>query len=180
MEDQLLEELNCVKGEVQMRNANTGRRGRKRAIIVAAAAVLVVAAGVAYAAWTAGGSGSGYAKAGTAQALATVDVSASTTATLYPGATGDLKLSIDNPNPYPVRITSVSGTSAITSDKGAACDASTGVTFTDQSGLTLDVPASTSATFTLAGSVAMSNASDNSCQGADFTVPVSLSGASNA
>jgi hypothetical protein len=74
----------------------------------------------------------------------------------------------------------VSGAGTITSDKGAACDASTGVTFTNQSGLTLDVPASTSATFTLSGSVAMSNASDNSCQGAVFTVPVSLSGASNA
>ena len=59
-----------------MRNAITGRRGRKRTIIVAAAAVLVVAAGVAYAAWTAGGSGSGYAKATTAQALGTLDVSA--------------------------------------------------------------------------------------------------------
>ena len=54
-----------------MRNAITGRRGRKRTIIVAAAAVLVVAAGVAYAAWTASGGGSGYAKASTAQALAT-------------------------------------------------------------------------------------------------------------
>jgi hypothetical protein len=163
-----------------MRNATAGRSGRRKAFIVAAAAVLVVAVGVAYAAWTAGGSGSGYAKATTAQALSTIDVSATTSATLYPGATGDLELEIDNPNPYPVRITSVSGTGAITSDKGAACNASTGVTFTDQSGLTLDVPASSSASFTLAGSVAMSNASDNSCQGAVFTVPVSLSGASNA
>ena len=163
-----------------MRNPTTGRSGRRKAFIVAAAAVLVVAVGVAYAAWTAGGSGSGYAKATTAQALSTLDVSATTSATLYPGATGDLKLEIDNPNPYPVRITSVSGSGAITSDKGAACNASTGVTFSNQSGLTLDVPASSSASFTLSGSVAMSNASDNSCQGAVFTVPVSLSGASNA
>lgn len=163
-----------------MRNATTGRSGRKKVIIVAAAAVLVMAVGVAYAAWTAGGSGSGYAKASTAQSLGTLDASASTSATLYPGATGDLKLQIDNPNPYPVRVTSVSGAGTITSDKGAACDASTGVTFTNQSGLSLDVPASSSATFTLSGSVAMSNASDNSCQGAVFTVPVSLSGASNA
>jgi hypothetical protein len=163
-----------------MRNAITGRKGRKRVILVAAAAVLVVAAGVAYAAWTASGGGSGYAKATSAQALGTVDVSATTPATLYPGATGDLKLEINNPNPYPVRVTSVTGAGAITSDKGAACNASTGVTFTNQPAVTLDVPASTSATFTLAGSVAMSNASDNSCQGAVFTVPVTLSGASNA
>jgi hypothetical protein len=140
---------------------------------------IALAGSVAFAAWTATGTGSGYAKAGSAQALTTVDVSASTTATLYPSGTGDVKLRIDNPNPYPVRVTSVTGNGAITSDAGAACDASTGVTYTDQTGLTLDVAAGTAATFTLSGSVAMSNASANSCQGAVFTIPVSLSGASN-
>jgi hypothetical protein len=142
--------------------------------------VLVAAASVAYAAWTASGGGSGYAKASSAQALSTLDTSATTSATLYPGATGDVKLKINNPNPYPVRITGVGGNGTITSDKGSACDASTGVTFTNQSGLALDVPAASSATFTLSGAVAMTNASDNSCQGAVFTIPVSLSGGSNA
>lgn len=134
---------------------------------------------IAYAAWTASGTGQGYAKAGTAQALTTVDVSASTTATLYPSGTGNVLLRINNPNPYSVRVTSVTGSGAVTSDKGAACDASTGVTFTNQTGLTLDVPATSAVTFTLTGVAAMSNASDNSCQGAVFTIPVSLSGASN-
>jgi hypothetical protein len=155
--------------------------GRKRKLVtLALAAVLTVGIGVAYAAWTASGSGTGYAKAGSAQALSTLDASATTAATLYPGATGDAKLKIDNPNPYPVRITAVSGNGTINSDKGTACDSSTGVSFTDQTGLTLDVPASSSATFTLSGAVAMSNASDNSCQGAVFSIPVSLSGASHA
>jgi hypothetical protein len=139
----------------------------------------MLAAGVAFAAWTATGSGSGYAKATTAQALTTVDVSASTPATLYPGATGNVKLSISNPNPYPVTVSSVSGNGAITSEKGAACNASTGVTYSNQTGLSLAVPAAGSATFTLAGAVSMSNASDDSCQGAVFTIPVSLSGASS-
>ena len=161
--------------------ANRRPRSRKlKRIVLVSVVVLAVTAGVAYAAWTASGTGSGYAKAGSAQALATLDASASTGATLYPGATGDVKLKVDNPNPYPIRITTVSGNGAISSDKGAACDASTGVTFTNQTGLTLDVPASSSATFTLTGAVAMSNASDNTCQGAVFTIPVSLSGASNA
>jgi hypothetical protein len=140
---------------------------------------IMAVASVAYAAWTASGSGQGYAKAGTAQALTTVDVSASTTASLYPSGTGNVLLRISNPNPYPVQVTTVSGSGAVTSDKGAACDASTGVTFTNQAGLTLSVPASSAATFTLTGAAAMSNASDNSCQGAVFTIPVSLSGASN-
>jgi hypothetical protein len=73
----------------------------------------------------------------------------------------------------------VTGSGTVTSDKGAACDAATGVSFTNQTGLTLDVPASGAASFTLAGAAAMSNASDNSCQGAVFTIPVTLSGASS-
>ena len=155
--------------------------GRRRKVLAAAlAAALVVGVGIAYAAWSASGSGSGYAKASSAQALTTVDISATTTATLYPGATGDVKLKVSNPNPYPVRIATVTGNGTITSDKGSACDAATGVTFTNQTGLALDVPASGSMTFTLAGAAAMSNASDNSCQGAVFTIPVSFSGASNA
>ena len=53
------------------------------------------------------------------------------------------------------------------------------MTFTNQTGQTLDVPASSAVTFTLSGAVSMSNASDNSCQGAIFTIPVALSGASS-
>jgi hypothetical protein len=112
--------------------------------------------------------------------LTTLDVSATTPATLYPGATGNVKLQINNPNPYPVRVTAVSGNGTITSDAGAACNASTGVSYTDQTSLTLDIGANNSATFTLSGAVAMTNASDNSCQGAVFTIPVSLTGQSNA
>lgn len=138
----------------------------------------MLAGSIAFAAWTATGAGSGYAKASSAQALTTVDVSASTTATLYPGATGDVLLRISNPNPYAVTVTDVAGSGAIDSDTTAACDASTGVTFTDQTGLTLNVPASGAATFTLSGSVAMANSSHTSCQGAVFTIPVTLSGAS--
>lgn len=155
---------------------NLSRRG------LAAIIVLLVGLGVtvAFAAWTTNGTGSATAKAQSAQALTTVDVSASTPATLYPGATGDVLLRINNPNPYPVRVTGVTGSGAITSDAGASCTASTGVTFTNQTGLTLDVAANAQATFTLSGSVAMSNASHTTCQGAVFTVPVSLTGASNA
>ncbi len=153
-----------------------GRLGRKGTVI----GVLVgsmFAAGIAFAAWTASGTGSGYAKATTAQALTTVDVSASTTATLYPGATGDVSLRIDNPNPYPVRVTDVAGNGAITSS-APGCNVAS-VTFTDQSGLTLDVAAGGAADFTLVGAVQMSAAANDGCQGATFTIPVSLSGTSN-
>lgn len=156
------------------------KRFSRKLVLSAVLTVAGLAAGVAFAAWTASGTGSGYAKAGSAQALTTVDASASTSADLYPGATGDTVVRISNPNPYPIRVTAVSGTGAITSDKGAACNDSTGVAFSNQSGLTLDVAANSSATFTLVDATTMSNASDNACQGAIFTIPVSLTGQSNA
>jgi hypothetical protein len=137
---------------------------------------LVLTAGVAFAAWTASGSGNGYAKAQTVQALTTVDASASTTAQLYPGGSGDVKVTVSNPNSFPVTITGVAGSGTITSDKGAACNASTGVTFTDTTGLSSSVAASGSTTITLSGKAAMSSASDNSCQGAVFTIPITLTG----
>ena len=102
----------------------------------------------------------------------------SATADLVSGATGAAYVRVTNPNAFAVSITTVTRTGAITSDKGAACDASTGVTFANQSGLSQAVAAGATATITLSGAVSMSNASDNSCQGALFTIPVSVTGAS--
>ena len=157
-------------------------KSRKKLFVAATMLAAFVAVGVGIAAWSVSGSGTGYAKASTASALTLSDASASTTADLYPGASGTVKLKVSNPNPFPVRITAVSGNGTITSDKGAACDAATGVAFVNQTGLTLDLAASASnQVLTLAaGSVTMSNASDNSCQGAIFSIPVSVTAASNA
>ncbi len=155
------------------------RKLGRKALIVMVVVGGLLGGSVALAAWVATGTGNGYAKAGSASALSTVDASGATTAQLYPGATGDVVIEVHNPNPYPVRLTAIDGTGAITSDKGAACNASTGVTFTDQTG-TWDVAAGSDQQFTLTGAVSMTNSSDTSCQGALFTIPVSLTGASNA
>lgn len=161
-----------------MRFRSTRTRGVVAAVVLAVAGTVV---GIGIAAWSVSGSGTGYAKAASASAVTLSDASASTSADLYPGATGAVKLKVSNPNPFPVRITGVAGNGAITSDKGAACNAATGVTFTNQTGLTLDLLANESdKVFTLAGAVAMSNASDNSCQGAVFSVPVTVTAISNA
>ena len=153
-----------------------------RFVVIALVGVIAVAlAGIAIAAWVVSGSGTGYAKAGSSSALTLSDASASTSADLYPGAAGAVKLKVSNPNPFPVRITAVAGNGAVTSDKGAGCDASTGVSFTNQSGLTLDLLANeTNKVFTLPAAVSMSNASDNTCQGAVFSIPVSVTATSNA
>lgn len=159
----------------------TIRLSRKLFFVLTAVGALVVT-GILFAAWSTGGSGNGYAKAGTASALTLSDASASTSADLYPGATGAVKVKITNPNSFPVRVTAVTKqtSGSITSDKGAACNASTGVTYTDQSGLALDLAAGATSTFSLSGAVSMSNASDNTCQGALFTIPVDVTAVSNA
>ena len=159
--------------------ARRGRRVKRRWSVLGLLLLGAIVAGVAVGAWNVTGSGSGSAKAGVATGLTLNDASGATAADLYPGVTGNVKLSVTNPNSFPVRVTSVTGTGAITSDKGAACNASTGVTFTNQTGLTLDLAAGATSVFTLSGAAAMSNSSDNACQGAIFTIPVSVSGISN-
>lgn len=161
---------------------------RRTLLALGATGSILIVSAIVFAAWLAPGSGSASAKAGSSQALSTLDASASTGATLYPGVSGDVTLKISNPNPFPIRVTSVSldGTNAdIVPDSGHASCSPTGVSFTDQTGLTVDVPAKSgstngSATATLSGAVSMSNASANGCQGATFTIPVTMSGASNA
>jgi hypothetical protein len=148
------------------------------ALALSAVAVMSTTA-VTFGSWSVSSSaGSGYSKAKLALNLTLSDASASTTAQLYPGGTGDLYVKVTNPNPFAVTVSAVTGAGTITSDKGAACDATTGVTFTNTTGLNQAVAAGATVTFSLAGKVAMSNASDNSCQGAVFTTPITLAATS--
>lgn len=157
-------------------------RIRRRTILGLTLVALAAAAGVAVAAWSTSTSGNAYSKASTASPLVLSDASASTSGDLYPGGSGDLKLKVANPNSFPVRITAVALTAAgtITSNVAACNTGGTGVTLTNQSGLTLDLAANAAATvFTLSGAVHMSNSSDTNCQGAIFTLPVDVTAASN-
>jgi hypothetical protein len=158
----------------------------KRRVIGGAVTVLVLGVvGFVYAAWTSSGSGSGYAQAGTAQALTTSDLSGGAfTNKLYPGLSNkDVNIKINNPNSYPVTVTSITGNGTIVADSthqtagcGTSSDATdTGVTFADQTGLTISVGANSNTTVTRSAA-SMSNASVDACQGATFTIPVSISG----
>jgi hypothetical protein len=160
---------------------------RRTLLALAATGSVLIISAIVFAAWLTPGSGSGYAKAGSSQALSTLDASASTSATLYPGVSGDVTVRVSNPNPFAVRVTSVAldgDDDDIAADGGHASCSPTGVSFTDQTGLSIDVPAKSggtngSATGTLTGAASMSSTSANGCQGATFTIPVTMSGASN-
>lgn len=161
------------------------KKSRRRLLTLAGSLALLVVGGIVFAAWLVPGSGSGYAKAKQAQALTTDDVGATTTDQLYPGASGDVKVKVNNPNPFPVTVTGVDADGAVSSDKanctdvGADASKQTGVTFTNQ---TLNsnnvVPANGSLTLTLSNAVGMSNQSVNACQGAVFSIPVKFTASS--
>lgn len=149
----------------------------KKLAALAVALVTFAGIGLAWAAWTAGGNGTGAAKAGTATALTTS--AATATDSLYPSGSADVALTINNPNPYQVTVTSVTGNGNITSDKAGCTAANNGVTFDDQPTTSIVIAAHDSTTTHFTGAAHMSNASVDACQGATFTIPVTVSGASS-
>ncbi|MFI5564272.1 hypothetical protein ACIA2T_33695 [Amycolatopsis japonica] len=162
------------------RHRRTPARLRPRhAAVVVATITVTMGGGIAVAAWTSSGSGEATAKAGTATAPTTGSVpgSAVTEGLLYPdGPAGTAKILVHNPNPYPVKVTTVNAdVTAPTASGGTGTCVTTGVSWNNR---TLSggnaVPANGSATLTLPGAVVMSSASENGCQGAVFTIPVTV------
>ena len=149
---------------------------RRACIAVVVAVILVSTGGVAYAYVAASGSGSGGATAGTMQ---TVTVSAlvggdAPTSQLYPGGpTADVILRLSNPNAFSVQVVGVAANGSVTADGGHAGCTTTGVTFTPPSNPNITVPAGSSLVH-LAGAASMSTASVSGCQGATFSIPVTI------
>jgi hypothetical protein len=151
-------------------------RRRFFTIVMPAAAVVAVTSGVAHALWLDGGSGSGSADAGN---MLTVTVAAfiggdSPSSTLYPGGTADVVLRVNNPNAFAVSVVSVTGSGTIAPDAGhAAGCTTTGVTFANQTGVAIAVAPGSSLVH-LAGAATMSSSSSSGCQGATFSIPVTI------
>lgn len=158
------------------------RRNGRRVLPLLVLGFTLTGAGTALAFWAAGGTGSGQAAAGSALALTTS--TATTSGLLYPGGTADVRVTVRNPNAYQVTLTAISGAGTVTAAGGIGTCTTTDVTFTPPTAISLVVPPKTngadgSATLTLTSAAAMGNASDNGCQNATFTIPVSFSGASS-
>jgi hypothetical protein len=140
------------------------RRGTK--LLVTLAVALVVAAG-AGAWWTGGSSGTGSGPTGSPVPL-TITAVTPTTGLLYPGGSGNVKLSISNPNAYVVRVNSLQSIGIDADHSG--CDTSA-LVFTPQTNLGWDVPANTTVNnLTLTNAISMKPEAANDCQGAVFTI----------
>jgi hypothetical protein len=149
-------------------------------MIVVAVVVTLGGAGVAYAYWT--GSGSGVAVGNTGTTVPVTLGTATPTAALQPGSTAGVVLTATNSNVSPVVINSFSldttqGTAGFAVDAGHSGCALSVLSFGTQTngGSGWTVPGRVGSTngtltITLAGSLAMSAAAANACQGASFTV----------
>jgi hypothetical protein len=175
----------------QLRRRSGTHHGRKiRTGIIVGVVVALMGAGGAFAYFTASGSGTGQAQAATVTNLSIAAVATpSISHTLYPGSTGDVVLTISNPNVFPVTITAVTLPSATTFAAGftnsnltgaiAGCSATTSQVawnFASNTGshpLTsaLTVGASGTLTVTMTNDAAMGTTAPAACEGTFFQMP---------
>jgi hypothetical protein len=145
---------------------------KARLIPPVVAVVLMAGAGAAFAYFAAAGSGTASVSTGSL----TISILGAGTPTnpLLPGGTGDVAVMVRNPNSGPVTVVSVTGDGPITASGGAGTCTTTGVSFTDQTGLSIPISAGASKPINLAGAVSMDTTAQNGCQGATFSIPVTV------
>jgi hypothetical protein len=151
-----------------------------RALTVALIAALGLFGGTAYAYFAGSGAGSGHAGVGKMSTVTLVAVvSTGPNSNLSPGHSGDVLLKVKNPNPRSVTLVKVTWTGgAVTADAGHPSCTTTGVTFTNWTGV-ISIPRDTATNgypegypVHLTGHATMSDSSSNGCQGATFYIPV--------
>jgi hypothetical protein len=148
---------------------------RRRAVIAIVAIAAAVLAGCAGAFWLVLGTGSGGSQAGTASAVTLSP--AMTTASLYPGGTADVAVSIVNGNPSSVSVGSLEldtsqGSSGFAVDSAhAGCNlVALGYATQTNGGSGWSVAANSTLPLDLTGAVSLSTAAVSACQGAQVTV----------
>ncbi len=152
----------------------------RRSTTVAVTTVALVGTGIAFAAWTSTGSGTGSATAGTDAGLT---VSAASVSGLYPNQATTQNVTISNPNPYMVKLSTLVLDSVTTATPG--CSVSITDIHGNNPGNSKDVSAlaslaASSGSTVVAFPVKVENSLPNGCQGATFTLTYTASGASSA
>jgi hypothetical protein len=146
---------------------------------VAALAAILVTAGIAFAVWSATGSGNGGAAATVAQGL-TINATTPTgaAATLYPGGPPSaVYFTVSNPNPYAVVITNVTWGTPV-SFNTTSCPSSniTVDANAPKTGLNIVVASGQTAGFSVPNVLDLSHSAPDGCQGVGFDVPMTISG----
>ncbi len=167
---------------------------RRRVGVVLGVTLLLTGGGVAVASWTATGTGQGSARAASVTGL--VVSAGSPVGALYPlpadstpatgygsGTVGSVATTVTNPNPVPVTITTATvGSVTANPLTGRTCAAgsvlpTTGAPITLSPPVTLAAGSGPTAVI-VPGALYMVSTAENGCQGASFSVPVTVTGAS--
>jgi hypothetical protein len=152
---------------MKLNTARTARRGGGILIAV----IALFAGAVAFAAWTSNGTGSGTATATNAQNLT---ISVTNVSGLYPTGSFNVPFTVTNPNPYAVTLSKIA-LNGVTVDKpGCTASVVSGADLVDT-----DVIPAGGTTASRDFSVTMSNAAEDACQGAVFTLTLKATGASS-
>lgn len=151
------------------------RKLTRRATVVTSGLVAATTMGVAFAAWTSTGSGTGSAASTTSENSTITAMTLSAADELYPGATKSTSVSVSNPNDYPVIVTSISSGSS-DAVNGCAADSvrtdarslSSGVVQSD--GSSTVIAPNSSATYTLV--LRMTDNPSDACKSQSFSLPL--------
>ena len=145
-------------------------------IIPAVCLVVGLGSGAAFAYFTSSGHGTGSGSVGAMQTVTIVAPTGSVTTPLMPGGSGDVTLTVNNPNSFPVTLVSVTGHGTIAaSGAGPGGCTTTGiVTFSDQTSLNKPIAANGTTSVDLPGAVSMTTGAAAGCQGATFLIPVTI------
>jgi hypothetical protein len=146
------------------------RRLTHSALAALTAAALLAAAPTAYAIWTAAGTGSAAAATATPQPV-TIAPGAAATRSLYPTGTptGDVAVSITNPNPYRVHVALLVLDEAAGGDGFSPNASACGLEFTPAA-RGWDVPAGETVEVDLPAALTMATTAPASCQGLAVSV----------
>jgi hypothetical protein len=155
---------------------------RRRSSVVIGAAVafaIGISGGSAYGFIASTGSGTATGQASTGTMLTVTTATAGTPSSLLlPGGTGDVVFSAHNPNSFPVSLIGVALTGTIINSVGSTCtttDASPVVALSVPStDLPVLVPGNTTQTVHLAHAATMDATATTQCQGATFSLPLTI------
>lgn len=153
----------------------------KRTLVVFAVICTCIIGGVAAASWLSTGTGPARGQAA-ATAKGLVVTARTGPADLYPGVTGAVYFTVNNPNPYAVTLTTVAY-GAISGGK-AGCDATLVANIVKAVAApttipALLVPAGATVDASIAGALTMPLTVADACQGATFDIQITISGVSS-
>jgi hypothetical protein len=148
------------------------RMTRRATMLTSAVIAVLAAAGIAFAYFTSSGSSTASASTGSLRVSIAATAGTPDSPLLPGGPAGDVTLEVNNPNDAAVTLVSVVGDGTITASGGCTTP---DVTFANQTGLQINIPANTTNYLVdLPGAASLIASSPNDCQGATFSIPVTI------